>query len=78
MNFDELGFKGQRFNLSRQTDTHYALASFKLYLKEKFQKAKFEFEKLIRLRVAWVGVPRYDFKIRFSFNFSKIFGCPEF
>ena len=34
MNFDELGFKGKRFNLSRQTDTHYALAGFKLYFKK--------------------------------------------
>ena len=34
VNFDELGFKGQRFNLSRQTDTHYALAGFKFYSKK--------------------------------------------
>ena len=45
MNFDELGFKGQRFNLSRQTDTHYALADFKLYFKKvKFQEILLDFK----------------------------------
>lgn len=45
MNFDELGFKGQRFNLSRQTDTHYALADFKLYSKKvKFQEILLDFK----------------------------------
>ena len=45
MNFDELGFKGQRFNLSRQTDTHYAVVGFKLnFIKVKFQEILLDFK----------------------------------